>query len=163
MLRPTHPRVRQFDELQLGEVIESSALTVTEAHITSFAGLTGDFHPLHTDHVTAAQSQYGRPLAHGLLVTGLCNGLLNQTDLFDSFAILSVEYKMLAPVLVGDTIRATSTLVEKRATRKSDRGIVTYAREVLNQDNTVVQRGRTTFMARIADAPRSMPSGEQAQ
>jgi acyl dehydratase len=146
--------------LKLGEVIVSNALTVTETHVMSFAGLTGDFHPLHTDGTFPAGAP-GRRLAHGLLVTSLCNGLLNQNDLFEAFAILSVSYKMMAPVFVGDTIRATSTLVEKRLSKKNNRGIVTYAREVINQDDTVVQRGQTVFMARIADAPPSVRSGER--
>lgn len=162
MLRAAHPHVRSFDSLQIGEVIHTASLTVTEAHVVAFAGLTGDFHPLHMDEVTAANSPFHRRIAHGLLVLSLCNGLINQADLFDAFAILKVEYKLVAPVFIGDTIRVRSTLLEKRLTKRADRGIVVYAREVINQHDDVVQDGRTTFMAAVrtptVDERTSLPS-----
>jgi acyl dehydratase len=149
MLRESHPRIRQFSELQPGEVIESAALTVTEAHITAFAGLTGDFHPLHMDAVAAAETPFKGRIAHGLLITSLCNGLINQADRFDAIAILSIEYDMVAPVLIGDTIHVRSELVDKRITSAGFRGIVVYAREVVRQNGDVVQRGRTTFLTPV--------------
>jgi len=149
MVREFHPRVRRFSELKPGEIIESTAITVTEAHIMAFAGLTGDFHPLHMDVVAAARSPFKGRIAHGLLVTSLCNGLINQADRFDAIAILSIEYDMLAPVLIGDTIHVRSTLVEKRIISSGSRGIVVYAREVIRQNGDIAQRGRTTFLTPV--------------
>ena len=40
-----------FDELQIGDVFESAARTVTQAEVTLFAGVSGDFNPIHMDHV----------------------------------------------------------------------------------------------------------------
>jgi acyl dehydratase len=142
-------KIRTFDELVIGEEAWSAALTVTEAHIITFAGLTGDFHPLHTNQIAAEQSPFGARIAHGLLVTSLSTGLINQAYFFEAIAILQFDQKMLAPVIAGDTIRVQSRLVEKRKTKAADRGIVVFERNTLNQSDKIVQQGRITFLAPV--------------
>ena len=149
--RTRNHTIRTFDQLIVGEEIYSSALTVTEAHIVAFAGLTGDFHELHTDQVAAEKSPFGARIAHGLLITSLSAGLINQTFAFEATAILQLEQKMLAPVISGDTIRVQSRLIEKRMTNARDRGIVIFERNTINQSNVVVQWGRITFLTPLAN------------
>ena len=57
-----------FDDLEVGDSMESSGRTVTEYDVVSFAALTGDWHPQHADAAWAAESAFGRRIAHGMLV-----------------------------------------------------------------------------------------------
>lgn len=159
MLSPAR-NVRSYDDLVIGEEAWSAALTVTEAHIVAFAGLTGDFHGLHTNQLVAEKSPFGTRIAHGLLVTSLSTGLINQAYVFEATAILQLDQKMLAPVLAGDTIRVQSRLIEKRKTRAADCGIVVFERNTINQSDKTVQQGRITFLTPINAAG---PTQEKSQ
>ena len=64
-----------FDDVQVGQEWESPAQTLTEADIVNFAGLSGDFNPIHTDHEFARATPFRRPIAHGLLVLSVASGL----------------------------------------------------------------------------------------
>jgi acyl dehydratase len=137
---------RKFEELELDEVFESSGLTITETHVVLFAGLTGDFHPVHTDETVASQSPYGGRIAHGPAVFAIATGLFTIADPIDSIAFLGMTWKYLRPVPIGDTIRVRSTLLNKRITSSGDKAIVHHSREVLNQRDEVVQEGETDIM-----------------
>src|SRR5204862_7517956 len=65
-----------FDDLRIGDAMESSGRTVTEYDVVSFASLTGDWHPQHADAAWAAESPFGRRIAHGMLVISYALGLL---------------------------------------------------------------------------------------
>jgi len=51
---------------------------------------------------------------------------------------LGSEIKIVAPVLVGDTLRVRVVVTDKRETKKPDRGIVTYRHEVVNHRGEIV-------------------------
>jgi len=81
--------------------------TISDADITAFAALTGDHNPLHLDEAFAAQSRFGRRVAHGLLCAGLISAVLG-TKLPGPGAIyLQQTLRFLRPVFPGDTITAT--------------------------------------------------------
>ena len=140
---------RPFADLKVGEVIVSASITVTEAHVVQFAGITGDFHPLHTNEEFAKTTQFGGRIAHGPLIFSLSTGLFTQADPLDSIAFLGMEWKLLKPVKLGDTIRVRSTLTKTRMTSSGDKAIVEHFREVLNQHDDVVQEGTTGIMMLI--------------
>lgn len=140
---------RPFADLKAGEVIVSASITVTEAHVVQFAGITGDFHPLHTNEEFAKSTQFGGRIAHGPLIFSLSTGLFTQADPLDSIAFLGMEWKLLKPVKLGDTIRVRSTLTKTRLTSSGGKGIVEHFREVLNQRDEVVQQGTTGIMMLI--------------
>lgn len=81
--------------------------TVTEADVAMFAGLTGDFHPQHTDAEWAASSPFGERIAHGLLVLSLAAGLVE----FDPDEVIALrrvrDVVFKRPVKLGDTIRVS--------------------------------------------------------
>src|ERR687890_252449 len=56
-----------FGDLTVDDEWESPARTVTESDVVAFAGLSGDFNPLHVDHEAARAGHFGKPVAHGLL------------------------------------------------------------------------------------------------
>ena len=64
------PKGLFFDEFEIGASYTTTARTVTEADIVSFAGVSGDFNPLHTDETFAANTPFGTRIAHGMLKSG---------------------------------------------------------------------------------------------
>src|SRR5438034_28685 len=67
---------RDFDGLAVGDRFVTRGRTVTEADVVSFACLTGDMHPQHTDRAWAASSLFGERVAHGMLVASFALGML---------------------------------------------------------------------------------------
>lgn len=138
--------LRKYADLKVGEVIETAAITVTETHVVTFAGLTGDFHQLHTNEEFAKTTQFGGRIAHGPLIFSMCCGLFVRADPLDSIAFLGMDWQLLKPVMLGDTIHVRSTLQNSRVTSAKNRAIIEHLREVINQHGEVVQKGMTKIM-----------------
>jgi acyl dehydratase len=150
-----------FDDLVLGDEWESPARSVTETDVILFAGLSGDFNPLHTNQESSKTGPYGRPVAHGLLGMAIATGLTSHAPRIDTMAFLAIlEWRFLAPIGFGDTIRVISRVEDLQPQTRGRRGIVTWHRRVLNQDSVTVQEGRTQTLVRSrprAPAGRSNP------
>jgi acyl dehydratase len=133
-----------FDDVEIGQEWESGGRTVTEADIVNYAGVSGDFNPIHIDHEFARKTPFGRPLAHGLLVWAISSGLGLYAPPMRTLAFLSVrEWHFRQPVYVGDTIRVHSKVLAKEVRANGRRGIITWERKILNQQDKVVQEGIT--------------------
>src|SRR3990170_4615863 len=76
-------RGKYFEEWEVGDEFETGRRTVTEADIVIFAGLSGDYNPLHTNEEFAKKGVFGTRVAHGFLVHSISIGLINQTGFFD--------------------------------------------------------------------------------
>ena len=140
-----------YEDFEVGQVIETRGITVTEAHVVAFAGLSGDFNPLHTDETAAAATPFGTRIAHGQLGMILAAGLINQTGIHagTTLALLGYrEWKFLKPILFGDTIKVRVTIENKRETKNDDRGILMRKIEILNQRDEVVQQGYADLMVK---------------
>lgn len=152
-----------FEDLPVGHAFTSARRTVTEADVVAFAGVSGDFNPLHTDAVAAAASGFGQRIAHGMLVLSIATGLRQQTGVFtDSHrGLLEIRsWKFGAPVHFGDTIEVLTRVVEARPTAKPERGLVVQAVEVRNQRQEVVQSGElVTLIATRSSAEQPPASG----
>src|SRR5256886_15721141 len=102
-----------FDDVEIGQEWESLGRTVTEADIVNFAGISGDFNPIHMDHEFARKPVFRKPLAHGLLVWSIGSGLGINSPPMRTLAFVSVrEWHFRGPVFVGDTIRVRSKVLE---------------------------------------------------
>jgi len=142
-----------FDDLVVGDEWESPRRTVTETDVVIFAGLSGDFNPLHVDHFSAKGNPFGRPVAHGLLGLAIATGLMSQAPRVDTLAFLAIlEWKFQRPIFFGDTIHALSTVESLQPHANGRRGVVTWHRRILNQDGQVVQEGRTQTLVRARSA-----------
>lgn len=142
---------RYFEEFEVGEKFTSPARTVTETDIVLFAGLSGDYNPLHTDSEFCKDTIFGEKIAHGLLGLSILTGLSTRLGIFDGTAIAFLginDWKFLKPILVNDTIHFEMEVIETRETSKSDRGIVFRKFELLNQRNEVVQTGVLPIMVK---------------
>lgn len=138
-----------WEEWELGAEFESPARTVTEADIVHFAGISGDYNPLHIDEEFAKKTQFGTRIAHGPLVYAISAGLLFQLHLYDDTLIAFLGFdslKFTKPVKAGDTIRAKIKVLEKRETKDPGRGVMKRELLVTNQRGEVVQEGIQAFL-----------------
>ncbi len=136
-----------YEDIETGDVIETAALTVTTDHIDRFADLTGDRFEIHMSEAGAARYGFPKRVAHGLLILSLVDGLKNQAQAqLAAVASLGWEWKFAMPVLPGDAIKVRMTVTGKRETKREDRGILTIAFDVANQDGKTVQSGVNTLM-----------------
>jgi 3-hydroxybutyryl-CoA dehydratase len=138
-----------FDDLVLGDEWESPARTVTETDVVLFAGLSGDFNPLHVNQELSKSGPFGRPVAHGLLGLAIATGLTAHAPRLDTLAFLAIlEWKFLVPIGFGDTIRVVSRVEDLKSQARGRRGIVTWHRRLVNQESVTVQEGRTQTLVR---------------
>jgi acyl dehydratase len=139
-----------FEDFELGQEFETHSRTITEADVMTFAGLSGDFHPLHTDEEFAKKTMFGGRIAHGLLGLSIASGLINQMGMGENtvLAFLGLTWSFKGALKFGDTITVRQRVAEKRATSKPDRGILRMAISVLNQRGEIVQEGEHTLMIR---------------
>lgn len=148
---------KTIDEFAVGEVSISPRRTVTETDVVTYAWVSGDSNPMHTDAVHAANSPIGQRIAHGTLVMSIATGLSARIGQLDGTAIAALgvdEWKFLRPVFINDTIYLRTTVVEARPSSKPDRGVLVRRMDILNQRDEIVQSGlMTTMVARKSDAP----------
>jgi acyl dehydratase len=155
-----------YDDVEVGQEWESPGRTVTEADLVNFAGLSGDFNPIHVDHEFARTTPFRRPVAHGLLVLSMSSGLGLHAPAMRTLALLGVrEWKFVEPVFIGDTVRVRSTLLEKEVRGRGRRAVLTWQRQIVNQEGKVVQEGvmQTLVEGRAAakDERPSHPRGRR--
>jgi acyl dehydratase len=124
------------DDFKVGDLFETAAITLTEAHIVTWAGLTGDFYPLHMDREYAAKTQFGERLVHGPLIFGLAVGLVSLAGIGGDAAIawLGVDnLQMLKPVKLGDTVRVIVVVSAQQPTSNPRKGVQVWRYTVRNQ------------------------------
>src|SRR4051794_19180253 len=131
-----------FDDVSVGQEWRSPGRTITEADIVGFAGISGDFNPIHMDHHFARTTPFGRPIAHGLLVLSVASGLSLNAPPMRTQAFLELrDWRFRGPVCVGDTISVLTRVLEKKERARGRRGEVTWQRQVFNQDGKIVMEG----------------------
>jgi acyl dehydratase len=130
-----------YEEHTIGAVYHTLGRTVSEADVCAFVNLCGFSEPLFMDmEYVAKESVFKGRAAPGAMTFSLSEGLIMQTGLIHGtgMSYLGGEIRIVAPVLVGDTLRVGVTIADKRETKKPDRGIVTYRHAVTNQRGEVV-------------------------
>jgi len=145
------PRGHYFDDFEVGQEFVTPARTVTSTDIVNFACLSGDFNEVHTNHEYCKTTAFGEPIAHGPLVYAIAAGLNYATGVNDGtlIALLQIDgWRMLNPVMHGDTIRLYSRVTEKKLASKGDKGMITFFREVKNQDGAVAQEMTAKYLYR---------------
>ena len=137
-----------FEEFEVGAKYVSQGRTVTEGDVVAFAGLSGDYNPLHTDAKFAATTPFGERIAHGMLTVAMSTGMSNWTGIFagTTIALLEHNIKYTGAVKFGDTVHLEMEVTEKKETSKPDRGIINIAAKMLNDGAQVVVDMKWTLM-----------------
>jgi 3-hydroxybutyryl-CoA dehydratase len=153
-----------FDDLSVGDEWESPRRTITETDVVNFAGISGDFNPIHVDHDQAARGPFGKPIAHGLLGLAVASGLSSHAPRVDTLAFLSIlEWKFLQPIAFGDTVRVITRVNALEARSRGRRGLVTWHRRIVNQSNETLQEGLTQTLVRNRVVPAAAAETSDAR
>jgi acyl dehydratase len=130
---------RYFEDFTLGETRQTFGRTITEADLVAHAGQTGDLFPHHMDAEWCATQDFKRRMAHGTLVFSVGVGM---TAIDINPRAMSYGYdglRFIKPVFIGDTIRARTTIKEKRDhSRRASHGVLVELLEVFNQAGETV-------------------------
>ncbi len=133
-----------FEEFAIGMEWTTPGRTVTETDVVQFAGMSGDWNPLHSDAEFAAQSRFGQRLAHGTLGLVLATGLTARLGLIDGTAIAARgigEWKFKKPIFIGDTVHVRIRVSAVEAVPHLNGGMVTLWLSLGNQRGEEVQAG----------------------
>lgn len=149
------PQGLYFEEFEEGLEIETQGRTITEADVVNFAGLSGDFNPMHTDAVYGAETHFGQRVSHGLLCLSIASGLAYQMGFLDGtvLAFTSLDWKFRAPVFIGETIHVKITVTRRREMKAAGGGFVFFDVQVVNQDDKVTQKGEWNIL--VASKPET--------
>ena len=131
----------RIDEIRVGDSAEM-AKTVTESDIALFAGVTGDFNPVHIDAVAAEKSMFGGRIAHGMLSAGFISAVLGMRLPGPGSIYLSQTLRFTKPVRIGDTVTARVEVLEVITAKRRVR-LATVCR---NQNNETVVEGEAVVM-----------------
>lgn len=133
-----------FEDFQVGDQFVSPSRTIGLAEISLFAGLSGDYNPIHTDAVFGAESQFGERIAHGVLGLSVLTGLMTRTGVFEAgtIALLGIEeWRFKEPVKDGDTVRVVIDIEQTRLTSDGKRGVLVRRVALVNQRDEICQTG----------------------
>jgi 3-hydroxybutyryl-CoA dehydratase len=142
-----------LEDFQPGMSFVTPERTVTEADVVNFAGISGDYNPLHMDEEFAKSGRFGKRIAHGVLTLAILTGLWDRIGIIagsvEAFYGID-ELRFSKPVFFGDTLHATIKVTDKK--ERETNGMVTMSNEVLNQ------RGETVLMCSTKLVVRRRPS-----
>jgi 3-hydroxybutyryl-CoA dehydratase len=136
-----------FDDVTVGQEWKSLGRTVTQADIVNFAGISGDFNPIHMDHEFAKSTPFQQPIAHGLLIFSIASGLGLFNPAMRTLAFMSIrEWHFRDPVHIGDTIHVCTKVLEILPRARGRRGVITWQKQLVNQAARIVQEGIVVTM-----------------
>jgi acyl dehydratase len=136
-----------FDDIGIGDERLTPRVTITEGHILTYAGIAGDFSPVHMDELYAKTTSFGGRIAHGLMGLSLTDGLKVQSAFFKDGIALGWSWNFKGPLRIGDTLQLKFRVIDARRSKtRPDMGILTIAMELINQLGDVVQEGEHRLM-----------------
>ncbi len=130
-----------LEEFELGKTYKSGGRTITECDVSNFAGLSGDFNPLHMDDEFArTQSIFGHRIAHGMIGPVIMTGMSNQMGMFEgtTIAFLELSIKYPAPLEIGATVHLEMTPTDIHHSSKPGRGVLTLDANLVDQNGKVI-------------------------
>lgn len=112
--------------------------TISESDVYLFAGITGDFNPVHVNAEAARTSVFGERVVHGILVTGLISAVIGTKLPGEGTIYLEQDVKFLKPVKIGDTVTAIVKVID---IINQEKGIIKLDTTVENQNGEQVITG----------------------
>src|SRR5215213_512073 len=140
---PEAPTGLYFEDIEIGSRMVTRGRTITEADLVQFAGLTGDYNPMHTDAEYMKSSVFGQRVAHGMLTLSYAVGQAYQLGFMERtvIAFRGLEMKFSLPVFIGDTLHTELVVREKTEARRMGGGWVVLDIKIINQVGKTVQSG----------------------
>lgn len=137
-----------FEQFCVGDSFETAGRTITETDIVNFAYLSGDWNPLHTNEEIMRTSAFGTRIAHGALGLAVATGLVNQLGIFEgtTIAVLEMVTRFTGVIRMGDTVHVECQVIDKKESKKSDRGIITVSVKLFNQNGEQALDGQWIIM-----------------
>lgn len=140
-----------FEDFQVGQTFESGGRTITESDLTFFSMLSGDWNPIHADAEFARTTRYEQRVVHGTLGIAIATGMLHQLGIFHDSAVAMMslnEWKFVAPIFVGDTLRLRLEITALDAGKSQRVGRLGRRFVLLNQRDEIVQDGHSDLLIR---------------
>jgi 3-hydroxybutyryl-CoA dehydratase len=147
----TDPSPKTFEDFSLGDRVLTRGRTIDVGDITNFAGLTGDYYPLHIDEEFAKANRFGARIAHGPLTFSIAVGLVGMSDFYGDAITALIEIQELRakkPVFTGDTIKVMASVIELSSGKNPKYGQICVHYSVLNQKDEEVMTFRQIMLAR---------------
>nr|WP_295969801.1 MaoC family dehydratase [uncultured Bacillus sp.] len=132
-----------YEEIFIGDTAIFSK-TISEFDIYQFAGITGDFNPMHIDETFADTTIFKDRIAHGLLTGSFISTVLGMKLPGPNSIYLSQNFKFTAPVKIGDTVKAVVEVLEKIDAKK----LIKLKTQVFNQNDVMVVDGEAMVIKR---------------
>lgn len=130
----------KYDDFKVGDCAYFQK-TISESDVYLYAGITGDFNPVHVDKKTAESGRFKQRISHGMLLGGLISSVLGTKLPGEGAIYVSQEINFLLPVFFGDTIKAEVTIIEKL-----EKGRVRLKTTCYNQKDEIVADGFATLL-----------------
>lgn len=139
---------KTINEIKIGDTAEF-AKTVSESDIYQYAGISGDFNPVHVNEDYAKNTFFKTRIAHGMLSAGFISNVLGNHLPGPGSIYIRQELNFLAPVRIGDTITAIVEVIDIMA----EKNRIKLKTRCINQKGTVVIDGEATL-----SPPKAGPS-----
>ena len=140
-----HIKQANYDDFKVGDTAAISK-TITEADVVLFAGITGDFNPLHVNEEFAQTTQFGKRLVHGCFSSGLISAVLGMKLPGPGALYAGQNVKFVKPVFIGDTITAKATVKDKFTKKDGKLKFLTIETNCYNQKGDLVTEGEATII-----------------
>ncbi len=138
-------KLANFDAIQIGDSATLSK-TITEADVILFAGVSGDFNPLHVNDQFAKQTMFGKRVVHGCISSALISAVIGMKLPGPGALYLDQKVAFKKPVFIGDTLTAKAVVKEKLLKKEGKMKILILETNVYNQDDVVVTEGQASVM-----------------
>ena len=137
-----------FEDFKVGQKEVTRGRTVTEADVTMFAAMSGDWYPLHINEEVAKKSLFGGRIAHGFLVLSIASGFVTPYDVALIAFYGMDKVRFTGPTKLGDTIHLETEVIELKD--KGDLGVLSSQWHIKNQCNEDV----AVLVTKVAVAKR---------
>lgn len=139
---------KAFADYHVGDTA-SLTKVISKELVYAFAELIGDFNPVHVNEEFAKTTMFKKNIAHGVYSNGMISAVIGMKLIGPGALYLDQYVKYLKPVFIGDTMRATATILEKVVKERPGKppmNTLILQTDVYNQENVKVTEGKATVM-----------------
>lgn len=138
-----------FEEFETGQTFKSAGRTVTEADLTMFSMISGDWHPIHSDAEFCKSTRYGERLVHGAFGIAVATGMMHEVGIFKDTAVAMLslrDWAFTKPIFVNDTLHLEMEIIGTDGSKSERMGSVDRILRLVNQKGETVQEGKTAVL-----------------